>query len=333
MRQVLISVQPAVRGLLYPKLPFSGVESMEERWVYMNGDFVKKEEAKVSIFDHGFLYGDGVFEGIRVYGGNVFRLREHLERLYESARSILLDIPGGIGEMEKAVLDTVRKNRLTDAYIRLVVSRGKGELCLDPAKCSNPQVIIIADQVKMFPQEQYDHGLKIITVPTRRNVPDALNPKIKSLNYLNNILVKIEANQAGVGEALMLNSDGYVAEGSGDNIFIVKRGILCTPPGYVGALDGITRRAIMDLCDRLGYEVKEQPFTRHDVYVADEVFLTGTAAEVIAVVQVDGRRIGEGKPGPITRHLLAEFRKLVTVEGSRVYPETATKQVAASPVS
>lgn len=306
---------------------------MEERWVYMNGDFVKKEEAKVSIFDHGFLYGDGVFEGIRVYGGNVFRLREHLERLYESARSILLDIPGGIGEMEKAVLDTVRKNRLTDAYIRLVVSRGKGELCLDPAKCSNPQVIIIADQVKMFPQEQYDHGLKIITVPTRRNVPDALNPKIKSLNYLNNILVKIEANQAGVGEALMLNSDGYVAEGSGDNIFIVKRGILYTPPGYVGALDGITRRAIMDLCDRLGYEVKEQPFTCHDVYVADEVFLTGTAAEVIAVVQVDGRRIGEGKPGPITRHLLAEFRKLVTVEGSRVYPETATKQVAASPVS
>ncbi|GGA40572.1 branched chain amino acid aminotransferase [Kroppenstedtia guangzhouensis] len=299
---------------------------MEERWVYMNGNFVKKEEAAVSIFDHGFLYGDGVFEGIRVYGGNVFRLREHLERLYESARSILLDIPVGIEEMEDAVLETVRKNRLTDAYIRLVVSRGKGELCLDPAKCSNPQVIIIADQVKMFPQEQYDNGLKIITVPTRRNVPDALNPKIKSLNYLNNILVKIEANQAGVGEALMLNSDGYVAEGSGDNIFIVKRGILYTPPGYVGALDGITRRAIMDLCDRLGYVVKEQPFTRHDVYVADEAFLTGTAAEVIAVVQVDGRRIGEGKPGPITRHLLAEFRKLVTVEGSKVYPKPTVEK-------
>ncbi|PTX55302.1 branched chain amino acid aminotransferase [Melghirimyces profundicolus] len=298
---------------------------MEERWVYMNGKYVKKSEATVSIFDHGFLYGDGVFEGIRVYDGNVFRLREHLERLYESARSILLEIPYSIEELEEAVVKSVRKNRLTNAYIRLVVSRGVGELCLDPTKCSDPRVIIIVDQVKLFPQEMYDKGLEIVTVPTRRNVPDALNPKIKSLNYLNNILVKIEANRAGVGEALMLNSDGYVAEGSGDNVFIVKRGTLYTPPGYVGALDGITRRAIMDLCDRLGYEVKEQPFTRHDVFVADECFLTGTAAEVIAVVNVDGRPIGDAKPGPITRRLLEEFRKLVKVDGVQVYPEKDEK--------
>lgn len=299
---------------------------MEERWVYMNGRYVKKEEATVSIFDHGFLYGDGIFEGIRVYDGNVFRLRDHLVRLYESAHSIMLEIPLTIDEMEQAVVEAVLKNELHDAYIRLVVSRGKGDLGLDPAKCSNPQVIIIVDQVRLFPQETYERGLKIITVPTRRNVPDALNPKIKSLNYLNNILVKIEANQAGVGEALMLNADGYVAEGSGDNIFLVKKGVVYTPPGYVGALDGITRQAIIDLCERHHYTVKEQPFTRHDVYVADEVFLTGTAAEVIAVVNVDGRMIADGVPGPVTRHLLQEFRKLVTVEGTRAFPVAAAAE-------
>src|SRR5690606_25562298 len=227
----------------------------------------------------------------------VFRLKEHLERLYDSAKSIMLEIPMTMEEMQQAVVDAVRKNGLRDAYIRLVVSRGAGSLSLDPASCSNPQVIIIVDQVRLFPQELYDNGLPIVTVPTRRNVPDALNPKIKSLNYLNNILVKIEANRAGVGEALMLNHDGYVAEGSGDNIFIVKRGVLFTPPGYVGALDGITRQAIIDLCNRLSYEVKQEPFTLHDVFTADECFLTGTAAEVIAVVDVDGRTIGEGKPG------------------------------------
>ncbi|PTM58299.1 branched-chain-amino-acid transaminase [Desmospora activa] len=308
---------------------------MEERWVYMNGRYVKKEEATVSIFDHGFLYGDGIFEGIRVYDGNVFRLRDHLVRLYESAHSIMLDIPLDIDEMEQAVVEAVRKNELRDAYIRLVVSRGKGDLGLDPSKCSNPQIIIIVDQVRLFPQETYERGLKIITVPTRRNVPDALNPKIKSLNYLNNILVKIEANQAGVGEALMLNADGYVAEGSGDNIFLVKKGIVYTPPGYVGALDGITRQAIIDLCQRHNYTVKEEPFTRHDVYVADEVFLTGTAAEVIAVVNVDGRTIADGVPGPVTRHLLQEFRKLVTVDGIQAFPkkgETAKEKVATEPV-
>lgn len=296
---------------------------MTERWVYMNGQYVKKEDAKVSVFDHGFLYGDGVFEGIRVYDGNVFRLREHLVRLYDSAKSIMLRIPYSMEEMEQAVVETVRKNQLHDAYIRLIVSRGVGGLCLDPEKCARPEVIIIADQVRLFSQETYDKGLHIVTVPTRRNVPDALNPKIKSLNYLNNILVKIEANRAGVGEALMLNSDGYVAEGSGDNIFIVKRGMLYTPPGYVGALEGITRQAIIDLAHQLQFPVKEEPFTRHDVYVADEVFLTGTAAEVIAVVNVDGREIGDGKPGPITRQLLTEFRRLVRVDGVKVYPESA----------
>ncbi|MBO2533283.1 branched chain amino acid aminotransferase apoenzyme [Planifilum fulgidum] len=297
------------------------MEEKAERWVYINGEYYRKDEAKVSVFDHGFLYGDGVFEGIRVYDGNVFRLKEHLERLYDSAKSIMLEIPMTMEEMQQAVVDAVRKNGLRNAYIRLVVSRGVGSLSLDPESCSNPQVIIIVDQVRLFSKELYENGLPIVTVPTRRNIPDALNPKIKSLNYLNNVLVKIEANRAGVGEALMLNEHGYVAEGSGDNIFIVKKGVLYTPPGYVGALEGITRRAIMDLADQLGYPVKEQPFTRHDVYIADEAFLTGTAAEVIAVVEVDGRRIGTGKPGPITRRLLEEFRKLVRVDGVQVYPE------------
>lgn len=297
---------------------------MGQRWIFMNGEYVKKEEATVSVFDHGFLYGDGIFEGIRVYNGNVFRLREHLERLYDSAKSIMLEIPHTPEEMERLVVEAVRKNDLRDAYIRLIVSRGVGDLGLDPEKCVGPNVIIIVDQVAIYSQELYENGLKIISVPTRRNVPDALNPKIKSLNYLNNILVKIEANQAGLSEALMMNADGYVAEGSSDNIFMVKRGIVYTPPTYLGALEGITRQAIMDICDRVGYTVKEEPFTRHDVYVSDEVFLTGTAAEVIAVVDVDGRTIGSGKPGPITQHLLEEFRKIVEVEGTKVY-ESVTK--------
>ncbi|AQS55207.1 branched-chain-amino-acid transaminase [Novibacillus thermophilus] len=299
---------------------------MEERWVYMDGEFVKKEEARISVFDHGFLYGDGIFEGIRVYNGNIFRLREHLVRLYESAKSILLEIPHTLEEMEKLVVEAVRKNKLRDAYIRLVVSRGVGDLGLDPTKCHKPSVVIIVDQVTLYAKELYENGLEIVTVPTRRNVPDALNPKIKSLNYLNNVLVKIEANRAGVGEALMVNADGYVAECSGDNIFTVKRGVVYTPPTYLGALEGITRQAIIDICDRVGYTVKEEPFTRHDVYVSDEVFLTGTAAEVIAVVNVDGRTIGSGKPGPVTQHLLSEFRKLVEVEGVKAF-ESMTRSV------
>lgn len=292
-------------------------------WIYMNGAFVPRDEAKVSVFDHGFLYGDGVFEGIRVYDGVVFRLRDHIKRLYDSAKSILLDIPMTPEEMEAAVVATVRKNGLRDAYIRLIVSRGVGDLGLDPRSCTRPQVVIIVSQIRLWPKELYERGIRVVTVPTRRNTPDALNPKIKSLNYLNNVLVKIEANLAGVAEALMLNQDGYVAEGSGDNVFIVRRGVLYTPPGYVGALEGITRQVVMELAQDLGYTVKEEPFTRHDVYVADEVFLTGTAAEIIAVVEVDGRTIGSGVPGPITRRLTEAFHRRVRVDGTPVFPEAA----------
>lgn len=299
----------------------------DQRYIYMNGQYVSEEDAKVSVFDHGFLYGDGIFEGIRAYEGNVFRLKEHIDRLYDSAKSIMLEIPMTKEEMIQKVVDTVRKNNLKDAYIRLVISRGKGDLSLNPFSCPNPEVVIIANKVKLFSNEMYEKGLKIITVPTRRNTPDALNPKIKSLNYLNNVLVKIEAHLAGVAEALMLNGDGYVAEGSGDNLFIIKNKKLYTPPSYVGALEGITRQAIIDLADKAGYEVLEQPFTRHDVYVADEAFLTGTAAEVIAVTEVDGRVIGSGVSGPITNHLLKEFRYLVTHDGVKVYPEVNKKAI------
>lgn len=288
------------------------------RWIYLNGEYVTKENAKISVFDHGFLYGDGIFEGIRVYNGTIFKLKEHIDRLYDSAKSILLDIGMTPEEMTERVVETVRRNELKDAYIRLVVSRGVGDLGLDPRKCSKPNVVIIVEQLALFPKEHYESGIKIITVPTRRNIPDALNPKIKSLNYLNNVLVKIYANQAGVSEALMLNAQGYVAEGSGDNIFIIKNGIIYTPPSYLGALEGITRNAIIEIAEKLGYVVKEQPFTVHDVYVADEVFLTGTAAEVIAVVNVDGRVIGEGVPGKITKELLAHFRELVEIDGVKV---------------
>ncbi|MBO8163844.1 MAG: branched-chain-amino-acid transaminase [Brevibacillus sp.] len=294
---------------------------MATQWIYLNGEFVEKENAKISVYDHGFLYGDGVFEGIRVYNGNIFKLREHIERLYESALSILLEIPMTIEEMMEKVVETVRRNELRDAYIRLVVSRGTGDLGLDPRNCKAPNVVIIVEQLQLFPKELYEKGMRIITVPTRRNKPDALNPKIKSLNYLNNVLVRIEAHLAGVSEALMLNSEGYVAEGSGDNVFIVKKGVLYTPPCYVGALDGITRQTIIEIARKLGYTVKEEPFTRHDVYVADEVFLTGTAAEVISVVEVDGRKIKDGVPGPVTAHLLSEFRRYVQEDGVKVYEE------------
>lgn len=293
--------------------------SSEDLWIYLNGEFVRKHEAKVSVFDHGFLYGDGIFEGIRCYQGNVFRLDDHLKRLYESAHSIMLEIPLSYEEMKEAVLETIRKNQLQNSYIRLVVSRGEGDLGLDPRNCSRPNVIIIADQIKLYPQELYDNGMEIITIPTRRNIPDALNPKIKSLNYLNNILAKIEATRAGVMEALMLNTDGYVCECTGDNIFIVKNGRVLTPPTYLGALDGVTRRVIMEICRDQEIECSEEPFTRHDVFVADECFLTGTAAEIIPVTKLDGRTIGTGKPGPLTKQLIEEFHKRVTVEGTPVY--------------
>ncbi|ALC81883.1 MULTISPECIES: branched-chain-amino-acid transaminase [Bacillus] len=294
------------------------MEGQREQWIFLNDKFVKKEDATISVYDHGFLYGDGVFEGIRVYNGNVFRMKEHMKRLYESAMSILLEIPYSIEELTELVLHTVEKNQLKDAYIRLVVSRGKGDLGLDPNKCHKPSIVIIVEPLAIFPKSLYETGIDIVTVPTRRNRPDVLSPKVKSLNYLNNVLVRIEAHLAGVSEALMLNDQGYVAEGSADNIFIYKNGKLLTPPGYVGALEGITRNAIIEYAKEMGYEVSEEPFTRHDVYTAEEVFLSGTAAEVISVIKVDGRVIGNGRPGVHTNRLLEEFRKRVTEEGEKV---------------
>ncbi|MFW0807385.1 branched-chain-amino-acid transaminase [Bacillus pumilus] len=294
------------------------MEDQKEQWIFLNDELVKKEDAKISVYDHGFLYGDGVFEGIRVYNGNIFRMKEHLDRLYDSARSIMLNIPYSLEELTEKMIHTVERNGLKDAYIRLVVSRGAGDLGLDPNNCGRANTVIIVEPLAIFPKHLYETGIDIVTVPTRRNRPDVLSPKVKSLNYLNNILVRIEAHMAGVSEALMLNDQGYVAEGSADNVFIYKKGKLYTPPGYIGALEGITRNAIMEIAEDLGYEVKEEPFTRHDVYSAEEAFLTGTAAEVIAVVKVDGRTIGEGKPGIHTNKLLEQFRKRVVEEGEKV---------------
>ncbi|MFC5465375.1 branched-chain-amino-acid transaminase [Lederbergia graminis] len=295
---------------------------MSEQLIFLDGRFVKKEDAVISVYDHGFLYGDGVFEGIRSYSGNVFRLDEHLSRLYDSAKSIMLTIPYTKEEMTNIVVETLRQNDLRDGYIRLVVSRGAGNLGLDPRNCAKASVVVIAEPLSIYPKELYETGLEIVTVATRRNRSDVLSPMVKSLNYLNNILVKIEANLAGAPEALMLNDQGYVAEGSADNIFIVKDNKLYTPPGHVGALVGITRNAIIDLARVKGYEVSESVFTRHDVYTADEVFLTGTAAEVIAVSKVDGRVIGDGNPGPITKELLVDFRELTVTDGVKVFDQT-----------
>lgn len=287
--------------------------------IYLDGRFVPEEEACVSVFDHGLLYGDGVFEGIRAYNGKVFKLKEHIDRLYESARSIDLSIELTKEQMARVVLDTVAKNGLKDAYIRLVVSRGRGDLGLDPRKCSKSLVFCIAAQIELYPRWVYENGLEIVTVATRRNIPEAVNPRIKSLNYLNNILAKIEANRAQVMEALMLNYEGYVAEATGDNIFIVKKGALITPPPSVGILEGITRATVMELAKKINLTVEEKLFTRHDVYVADECFLTGTAAEVVPVVKVDGRSIGTGKPGQITLQLMRMFRELTAIEGDDAY--------------
>ncbi|MDN5364148.1 MAG: branched-chain amino acid aminotransferase [Eubacteriales bacterium] len=289
--------------------------------IYLNGEFVPEEKAVVSVFDHGLLYGDGVFEGIRAYNNRVFRLREHLERLYESAKSIMLNIPLTIDEMQELVLETLRRNNLRDAYIRLVVTRGKGDLGLDPRKCPKPTVFCIASSIQLYPEELYEKGLEVITVPTPRNYNEAVNPRIKSLNYLNNILAKIEANLAGTLEAIMLNSQGYVAEATGDNVFVVKKGVLITPPKYAGILEGITRNAVIELARKRGIEVREELFTRHDLYIADEIFLTGTAAELIPVVKVDGRVIGTGKPGPVFHQLLEDFRVLTRTEGPVIFPE------------
>lgn len=255
-----------------------------------------------------------------MYDGNVFRLKEHVDRLYDSAKSIMLEVPYTKEELTEIIAETLRRNKLHEAYVRVVVSRGVGNLGLDPTNCKEPQVIVIAEQLALFPEKLYETGIEIATVASRRNRADVLSPKVKSLNYLNNILVKMEANLAGVSEALMLNDQGYVAEGSADNVFIIKGDVIKTPPGYVGALEGVTRNAIMEIAQLSGYEMREEVFTRHDVYTADEVFLTGTAAEVIGVVKVDGRQVGSGKPGNVTNQLLEAFRKTVTEDGYKVYP-------------
>jgi branched-chain amino acid aminotransferase len=278
--------------------------------VYINGKLYDKSEAKVSVFDHGLLYGDGVFEGIRAYGGKVFRLREHIDRLYESARHILLEIPMSREQMADAVVQTVQVNNKPDGYIRLIVTRGVGNLGLDPRKCAEPQIIIIVDDITLYPAEFYENGLEVVTASTIRNHPNALNPRIKSLNYLGSILARIEANRAGVQEAIMLNHNGEVAECTADNIFLVKKGELRTPPPHAGILEGITRGAVIEVARAANIPVREMTLTRHDVFAADECFLTGTAAEVVPVVKCDGRPVGTGKPGPITRQLRERFHQL-----------------------
>ena len=286
--------------------------------VYINGRLYEKKDARISVFDHGLLYGDGVFEGIRSYNRLVFKLKEHIDRLFESAHSILLEIPLAPQQMIKAIVSTLKTNKLKDAYIRVVVTRGEGDLGLDPRKCKgNANVIIITDKIVLYPAKLYREGLEIITVPTVRNLPEALNPQIKSLNYLNNILAKIEAANCGYQEAIMLDSMGYVAECTGDNIFIVKRGELYTPPQCMGTLRGITRDTILDIARKKHIACHEHVITRHEVYISDEAFLTGTAAEVIPVVKVDGRAIGAGRPGKTTSMLMQEFKKLTKKEGVR----------------
>jgi branched-chain amino acid aminotransferase len=282
--------------------------------VYISGKLYDKADAKISVFDHGLLYGDGVFEGIRAYSGRVFRLKAHVDRLYESAQAIHLQIPMSREEMVNAIRETLALNKLSDAYIRVVITRGAGSLGLDPRKTTDPQIIIITDHISLYPEELYEHGLKIITAATTRNHPNAVNPRIKSLNYLNNILGKIEATQAGCLEALMLNHKGEVAECTGDNIFVIHRGQIHTPSIDSGILEGITRAAVIELARAAGYPVIERTMDRLDVFKAEECFLTGTAAELIPVVECDGRVIGMGRPGPITRELRQRFQALVREE-------------------
>jgi branched-chain amino acid aminotransferase len=286
--------------------------------IYINGKFYEKNDAKISVFDHGLLYGDGVFEGIRSYNRLVFKLKEHTDRLFESARSIMLNVPLTKEQVMRAVTLTLKENSLKDAYIRLVVTRGEGDLGLDPRKChGGPTVIIIADKINLYPEKFYKNGMEIITVPTIRNLPEALNPQIKSLNYLNNILAKIEATNVGYEEAIMLDSLGYVAECTGDNIFIVKSNHLYTPPQCMGTLRGITRDTVLEIARNTRVSVHEHVLTRHEVYISDECFLTGTAAEIIPVVKVDGRVIGSGKPGKLTLSLMKKFKEVTKKEGTK----------------
>ena len=285
--------------------------------IYLDGKLVDKSEATVSVFDHGLLYGDGVFEGIRSYNGLVFKLTEHIDRLFESAHTLMLKVPLSKEALEAAVIETLQANQLKDAYIRLVVTRGVGDLGLDPRKCAKATLFIIADKISLYPTEYYEKGLDLVTVPTVRNHPEALNPQLKTLNYLNNILAKIEATNAGVNEAILLNAQGYVTECTGENIFYLKNKTIITPPPYVGILKGITRDVVMRLGRELGYEVVEDIFTRHDLYTSEEVFLTGTAAEIVPVVKIDNRTIGQGKPGKVTKSLMEAFHKITSAEGVR----------------
>ena len=286
--------------------------------IYLDGTFVDSADAKVSVFDHGLLYGDGVFEGIRLYDGNIFRLEEHLERLEYSAKAILLDLPLTRAQFSEATCETCRQNGLKDGYIRLVVTRGVGDLGLSPWLCAKPTVFIIASKISLYPPEHYEKGLAIVTVPTRRINPAALPPTIKSLNYLNNILGKIEARQFGALEAIMLNDQGYVAECTADNVFIVQKGEILTPAASQGALKGVTRSTIFDIAAELKLPLREVNLTRYDIWVAEECFLTGSGAEVIPTVKLDGRTIGDGRPGPVTRRVLEAFRRRVLVEGTRI---------------
>jgi branched-chain amino acid aminotransferase len=284
--------------------------------VYIDGAFHPEADAKVSVFDHGLLYGDGIFEGIRFYNGRVFRLDEHLERLWDSAKAIMLRIPISLEEMREATLETIRQNGLRDGYVRLLVTRGKGNLGLSPERCPKATVIIIADKIQLYPVEKYEKGMVMVTCATRRAAPAALLPAVKSLNYLNNVMAKIEASHAGADEGVMLNEQGYIAECTGDNLFVIKKGVVFTPPVYAGALCGITRNVVFEICHELEIPIREVEMTRYDVYTADECFLTGTAAEVIAAIELDTRVIGDGHPGKLTKRIIQHFKELVNGSGT-----------------
>ena len=287
--------------------------------IYIDGQFYDKEHAKISVFDHGLLYGDGVFEGIRFYNGRVFRLEEHIARLFDSAKAICLDIGMSPADATEALLETIRRNELRDGYVRLVVTRGVGDLGLNPANCPRATVIIIASKITLYPPDKYENGLHVVTCATRQIPHGALSSMVKSLNYLNNILAKIEAAQAGAGEGLMLNEQGYVTECTGDNIFTVKNGRIFTPPISSGALAGVTRAVVIEIAAEMGIPISEPDMTRYDIYTAEECFLTGTAAEIIPAVRLDNRVIGTGSPGPVTKRLTARFHELTAASGAVIY--------------
>jgi branched-chain amino acid aminotransferase len=307
------AIEPAVESRARP------ATGVKEAKIYIDGKFYSEDNAKVSVFDHGLLYGDGIFEGIRFYNGRVFRLGEHLDRLWDSAHSICLEIPMTRADMKEAVLETIRQNQMRDGYIRLLVTRGIGNLGLNPTQCKSPSVIIIAAAIVLYHENFYRKGLAVVTCATRRCNAGALNPAVKSLNYLNNVMARIEANLADADEALMLNDAGNVAECTADNVFIVKRGQIVTPPVTAGALRGITRSVVFEIAAELEIKTLKADITRHDVFAADECFLTGTAAEIIPVVKVDGRTIGNGKPGPITTRIIARFRKMTRETGTPIF--------------